>query len=137
MPNYVQHFGSNIVEGVVESWVEDEMSWVEVDGAGWRLKWARWRWMELGEGWNELGGGGWSWVEVGAQLSNTHHKTVTTFMISTRLIYQFWGNDLHSISTTPPKILWKSLNVYKINLMISSTLPKCNIIHEYLRNLTK
>ena len=32
--NYVQYFGSNIVEGVAESWVEVEMSWVEVDGAG-------------------------------------------------------------------------------------------------------
>ena len=31
-------FGSNIVEGVAESWVEAKMSWVEVDGAGWKLK---------------------------------------------------------------------------------------------------
>ena len=35
-PNYVQNFGSNIVECVAEGWVEAEMSWVEVDGAGWR-----------------------------------------------------------------------------------------------------
>ena len=35
--NYVQHFGSNIVDGVAESWVDIEMSWVEVDGARWRL----------------------------------------------------------------------------------------------------
>ena len=35
LPNYVQYFSSNIVEGVAESWVEAEMSWVEVDGAGW------------------------------------------------------------------------------------------------------
>ena len=62
MPNYVQYFGSNIVECVAESWVEAEISWV-VDGAGW--------WMELSGGWNELGGGGWSWVEVGARFSNT------------------------------------------------------------------
>ena len=41
------------------------MSWVEVDGAGWRLKLAGWRWMELG-------GVGWSWVEVDARSSNTH-----------------------------------------------------------------
>ena len=44
------------------------MSWVEVDGAGWRLKLAGWRWMELGgAGWSwvELGGAGWSWVELG------------------------------------------------------------------------
>ena len=41
LSNYVQYFGSNIVEGVAESWVEAEMSWVEVDGAGWRR-------MELG-----------------------------------------------------------------------------------------
>ena len=32
----MQYFGSNIVVGVEESWVENEMSWVEVDGAGWR-----------------------------------------------------------------------------------------------------
>ena len=38
LPNYGRYFGSNIVEGVAESWVEAEMSWVEVDGAGWRLK---------------------------------------------------------------------------------------------------
>ena len=29
LPNYVQYFGSNIVEGVAESWLE-------VEGAGWR-----------------------------------------------------------------------------------------------------
>ena len=28
----MQYFGSNIVEGVAESWVETVMSWVEVDG---------------------------------------------------------------------------------------------------------
>ena len=38
LPNYVQYFGSNIVEGVAESWVEAEMSWEEVGGAGWMLK---------------------------------------------------------------------------------------------------
>ena len=37
-PNHVQYFGSNIIEGVAESWMEAEMSWVKVDGAGWRLK---------------------------------------------------------------------------------------------------
>ena len=36
LPNYVQYFGSNIVEGVAESLVEADMSWVEVDGTGWR-----------------------------------------------------------------------------------------------------
>ena len=36
LPNFVRYFGSNTVEGVAESWVEAEMSWVEVDGAGWR-----------------------------------------------------------------------------------------------------
>ena len=36
LPNYVRYFGSNIVERVAESWVEAQMSWVEVDGAGWR-----------------------------------------------------------------------------------------------------
>ena len=44
----MQYFGSNIVEGVAESWVETEMSWVEVDGAGWSLV--------------EVNGAGWRWV---------------------------------------------------------------------------
>ena len=35
-PNYMQYFGSNNVEGVAESCMEVEMSWVEVDGGGWR-----------------------------------------------------------------------------------------------------
>ena len=43
LPNYVEHFGSNIVEGIAESWVEAEMSWVEVDGT-------EWSWIELGRG---------------------------------------------------------------------------------------
>ena len=30
LPNYARYFGSNNVEGVAESWVEAEMSWVEV-----------------------------------------------------------------------------------------------------------
>ena len=42
LPNYVQYFGSNIVEVVAESSVGTEVSWVEVDGAGWGLKWAGW-----------------------------------------------------------------------------------------------
>ena len=50
LPNYMQYFGLNIVEGVAESLVETEMSWVELDGAGWRFKWAGWRWMEVGRG---------------------------------------------------------------------------------------
>ena len=44
------------------------MSWVEVDGAGWR--------------WMELGGGGWSWVEMGARFSNTHIKNNVTIMFT-------------------------------------------------------
>ena len=32
----MQYIGSDIVEGVAESSVEAEMSWVEVDRAGWR-----------------------------------------------------------------------------------------------------
>ena len=34
--NHVQYLGSNIVEGVAERWVEAEMSWVELERAGWR-----------------------------------------------------------------------------------------------------
>ena len=44
----MQHFGSNIFEGVAESWAETEMSWVELSGAGWRLKEAGWGWMKRG-----------------------------------------------------------------------------------------
>ena len=32
LPNYVQYFGSNNIDGVAESWVEVQMSWAEVDG---------------------------------------------------------------------------------------------------------
>ena len=32
----MQYFASDIVEGVPEGSVEAEMSWVEVDGTGWR-----------------------------------------------------------------------------------------------------
>ena len=35
LPNYVQYFCSNNVEGVAENWMEAEMCWVEVDRAGW------------------------------------------------------------------------------------------------------
>ena len=51
LPNYVQYFGFDNVKSVAESWME------EVDGAGWRLKWAEWRWR--------------SQVEVDARFSNT------------------------------------------------------------------
>ena len=44
LPNYVRYFGSNNVESVAENWVEAEMCWVEVNGAGWR--------------WVEMDGGG-------------------------------------------------------------------------------
>ena len=48
LPNYVQYFGSTIVEGVAESWVETEMSWGELNGAGWsqvEVDGAGWRWV--------------------------------------------------------------------------------------------
>ena len=38
LPNCVQYFSPNIVDSIAESWVEAEMSWVEVEGTGWRLK---------------------------------------------------------------------------------------------------
>ena len=38
LPNYVRYFGYNIIERVAESWVEVGMSWVEMDGSGWRLE---------------------------------------------------------------------------------------------------
>ena len=69
LPNYVQYFGSNIVEVVPDSWVETEIRWVEVDGAGWR--------------WMELGGAGWSWVEVdGARWRLVHGLVIPILNIS-------------------------------------------------------
>ena len=38
LPNYARYFGSNIIEGIAESWVEVDMSCVEVDGAGCMLE---------------------------------------------------------------------------------------------------
>ena len=43
-PNYGQYFDSNN-ESVAESWVEANMSWVEVGGAGCSLESAGWRWV--------------------------------------------------------------------------------------------
>ena len=34
LPNYLRYFGSYNVEGSAESWVDAEMSWVELGGAG-------------------------------------------------------------------------------------------------------
>ena len=48
LPNYMQYFGSNIVKGVAESWVEAQMSWVDVDGTGGS-------WVEVDKAW-------WRWV---------------------------------------------------------------------------
>ena len=53
LPNYVQCFGSNIVEGVTELCGGSN----ELGGSGWS--------------WVEFGRGGWSYVEVGARFSNT------------------------------------------------------------------
>ena len=37
----MQYFGCNNVEGVAESWVEAGMSWIDVDGAGWKcVEWS-------------------------------------------------------------------------------------------------
>ena len=59
--SYLPYFGSNNVEGVAVSWVEVEMSWVEVHGAGW------------------------GWVEVGARFS----KEIQFFIRKTQFsIYQ-------------------------------------------------
>ena len=41
----MQYFGSNIVEGVEESWVEAEMSWLEVEMSWVEVDVAGWRWV--------------------------------------------------------------------------------------------
>ena len=46
----MQYFVSIIVEGITERWVEAEMSWLEVVGAGWN-------WVEAdGAGWRLVHG---------------------------------------------------------------------------------
>ena len=46
----MQNFCPNIAEGVAESWAGAEVSWREVNGAGWRLNLVGWRCMELAGG---------------------------------------------------------------------------------------
>ena len=53
LPNCVRYFGSYNVVGVVESWMEAEMSWMMAEMS-----------------WVEVDGAGWSWVEVDARFSN-------------------------------------------------------------------
>ena len=36
LPNLVQYFGYNNVDGFAKSWFETDMSWSEADRAGWR-----------------------------------------------------------------------------------------------------
>ena len=76
MPNYVRCFGSCNAEGAAESWVEVEMSFMKVDGAGWR--------------WVELDGGRWCWVSGvhGLAIPNLelnfdymHEKTPYTMVV--------------------------------------------------------
>ena len=45
LPNYMEYCGSNIAEGVADSWVEAEMSWVEVSGARVEVDGAECRWV--------------------------------------------------------------------------------------------
>ena len=109
LPKYEQCFGSTNVKRVGKSWVKAEMSWAEIDGAGWRLKRAGWRWMALG-------GGGWSRVEVGARFSNTQ--------LDKKWWRQtFWINCFLSMKRTlnfvNPSKKWKCQN-YLLKLSVSS-----------------
>ena len=49
LPNHIRYFGANNVEGIAESWVEVQMSWVEVGRTGWN--------------WMKVDGAGWRWVQ--------------------------------------------------------------------------
>ena len=78
--NYVRHFGSNIVAGVVESWVEAEMSWVEV------------------------GGGRWRWMELSARFSNTRYYLDSSRAITLCIVLLNWIvlEDQHNIKLMVP-----------------------------------
>ena len=76
----MQYFGSNIVEGVAESWVEAEMNWVEVGGAGVEVEMCcvevdgtRWSWVEVD-------GVGWSWVH-GFLIPIQKYQTEISFKV--------------------------------------------------------
>ena len=49
LPNHIRYFGASNVEGIAESWVEVQMSWVEVGRTGWN--------------WMKVDGAGWRWVQ--------------------------------------------------------------------------
>ena len=66
LSNYVGYSSSCNTKSVAESWMETEMSWVEVDVVGWS-------WIKLDRGgwsWAEVDGAGWRWVHGLAILSN-------------------------------------------------------------------
>ena len=112
LPNYVQYFGSNIVEGVAENWVEVEMSLVE------------------------LGGAGWSWVELGARFSNTHLKKVNLeSFCDEKEIYGAFKISWAEVSISLPQlqiglsVSWKPCLIlcsqrWKSSL-VSINIPKC------------
>ena len=123
----MQYFGSNIVEGVAKSWVETQMSWVEVDGTGWS-------WVEVDEAW---------WRRV-------HRSVIRTFKtpwgklpnllevkLTTDVILQF----LSSVNNGIFVYFWSCRFVYEINLMntcctsdkVASKI-KINIKETFMRN---
>ena len=48
---------------------------------------------ELGGDWNELGGGGWSWVELGARISNTQNLNISLNISSSKILLQIGNNE--------------------------------------------
>ena len=73
----MQYFGCNNIEGVAESWVDAEMSLVEVDGGVWSRV--------------EVDGAGWRWV-LGLAITKQHYRYFTF------LIKKFSGNKYISNS---------------------------------------
>ena len=58
------------------SWEEVEMSWVEMDGAGWS--------------WVELGGAGWSWVHGLVIRIYIYHVSYITYHIHHHMAMTFY-----------------------------------------------
>ena len=114
LPNYVQYFGSNIVGGVAESWVEAEISWVEVDGTGWS--------------WVKVDGAGWSWVH-GLVIPVLKRNELQHASYLNKIIITNFTIALFFARITLSKLLHIFFDSYSANTkIINLTILKTNVI---------
>ena len=85
LPNYVRYLGSNIVEGVAETFLEAEMSWLEVEMNSVEVDVAGWSYVEVD-------GTGWRWVHSLVIPNKNWRHIVSTISNNTKQ-----GNALFSL----------------------------------------